>query len=66
MQDIISIIIQFIVEIYKITGDLGVAIIVFTVLVRSILVPLTLPSLKAQEKIKKKERAFLKPSPKIF
>lgn len=45
-------IIEIIVQIYSYTGNLGVAIIIFTVLIRSILLPLTLPSLKAQKKMR--------------
>ncbi|MBT3249667.1 MAG: membrane protein insertase YidC [Candidatus Pacebacteria bacterium] len=36
---------------YQFTGSLGLAIIVMTLIIRSILVPLTLPSLKARKKI---------------
>lgn len=38
--------------IYGVVGDLGVTIIVFTVIMRLVLLPLTLPSLKAQKQIK--------------
>jgi len=37
---------------YKIFGNLGWAIIVFTILIRFLLIPLTLPSLKAASKLK--------------
>ncbi len=40
------------VELYTVTGDLGVAIIIFTLVIRALLVPLTLPSLKAQQRMK--------------
>jgi YidC/Oxa1 family membrane protein insertase len=36
---------------YQLTGSLGLAIIVLTLLIRFVLVPLTLPSLKARKKI---------------
>jgi YidC/Oxa1 family membrane protein insertase len=36
---------------YQLTGNLGLAIIALTLLIRLVLVPLTLPSLKAREKI---------------
>lgn len=38
---------------YQLTGNLGSAIIALTLLIRLVLVPLTLPSLKAREKITK-------------
>lgn len=37
---------------YKLTGNLGMAIILFTVLIRTVLIPLTLPSLKMSQKMK--------------
>lgn len=40
-------------SLYSVVGNLGVSIIVMTLLIRSLLLPLTLPSLKAQKKIKK-------------
>jgi YidC/Oxa1 family membrane protein insertase len=43
---------QFLLFLYQTTGNLGWAIIVLTLIIRFILVPLTLPSLKAQKKIK--------------
>lgn len=43
---------QFLVFLYSIFGDLGVTIIIFTIIVRSFLIPLTLPSIKAQKKMK--------------
>lgn len=45
-------VLNVLVQLYQVTGDLGVAIIVFTVLLRALLLPLTLPSLKAQKKMK--------------
>jgi YidC/Oxa1 family membrane protein insertase len=42
---------EILVFLYQFTGSLGLAIIALTLLIRSILVPLTLPSLKARKKI---------------
>jgi YidC/Oxa1 family membrane protein insertase len=39
-------------QLYTLSGNLGVALISFTVLTRAVLVPLTLPSLKAQKKMR--------------
>jgi YidC/Oxa1 family membrane protein insertase len=39
-------------ELYSLFGDLGLAIILLTLVLRSLLLPLTLPSIKAQKKIK--------------
>ncbi len=47
----INFIISILSQLYGVTGDLGLAIIVFTLIVRFLLVPLTLPSLKAQKQI---------------
>ncbi len=52
MSFAISLITHVILELFTLTGSLGVAIIIFTLLVRSILLPLTLPSLRAQKKMK--------------
>jgi YidC/Oxa1 family membrane protein insertase len=40
------------IELMTLTGSLGAAIIIFTIVLRSILLPLTLPSLKAQNKMR--------------
>ncbi len=40
-------------SIYSVVGNLGVSIVVMTVLIRSILIPLVLPSLKARKKMNK-------------
>ena len=37
---------------YKLTGNLGIAIIVFTVFIRLILAPLTIPGMKQAQKMK--------------
>lgn len=42
---------HILITLYTVVGDLGLTIIVFTVLVRSLLLPITLPSLKSQKKI---------------
>ncbi len=47
----ISFFIGILTQLYTLTGNLGLAIIAFTLLVRFLLLPLTLPSLKAQKKI---------------
>ncbi len=52
MAAIVSIFTTLLLELYKISGSLGLAIVLFTLIVRSLLWPLTLPSLKAQKKIK--------------
>jgi YidC/Oxa1 family membrane protein insertase len=52
MPDIAGFFNYILIELYKITGDLGVSIIALTFILRSILVPLTLPSLKSQQKMK--------------
>lgn len=51
MQFITNGFFEFLLFLYQITGNLGWAIIVLTLLIRMILVPLTLPSLKARKKI---------------
>ncbi|MDH5533624.1 MAG: YidC/Oxa1 family membrane protein insertase [Candidatus Pacebacteria bacterium] len=52
MPDIVGFFNLILVELYKVTGDLGVSIIALTFILRSILLPVTLPSLKSQQKIK--------------
>lgn len=42
----------FLVELFNLTGNLGISLILFTVLVRSLLLPLTIPSIRAQDRIK--------------
>lgn len=53
-------ILSMLVQLYQLTGDLGVALIVFTLLLRALLLPLTLPSLKAQKKMKELQPELLK------
>lgn len=43
---------QMLVELMTLTGSLGYSIILFTLIIRSILLPLTIPSIKAQGKIR--------------
>ncbi len=52
MQTITSLILDLLVQMYQIIGDLGVVILLFTFIVRSLLLPLSLGSLKSQKKIK--------------
>ncbi len=52
MHFVTSIILTSLLELYKITGSLGLAIIVFTIIIRSLLAPLSFKSLKAQKKVK--------------
>lgn len=43
---------HILISLYTVVGDLGLTIIVFTILIRSLLLPITLPSLKSQKKIR--------------
>lgn len=53
MPDIAGFFQLILVELYKLTGgNLGISIIALTFILRAILVPITLPSLKSQQKIK--------------
>jgi YidC/Oxa1 family membrane protein insertase len=52
MQLIINGFLEVLVQLHKLTGNLGLSILLFTFIVRSLLVPLSLPSLKSQKKIK--------------
>lgn len=52
MPDIAGFFNFILIELYKITGDLGVSIIALTFILRSILIPFTLPTLKSQQKMK--------------
>ncbi|HEX7017916.1 MAG TPA: YidC/Oxa1 family membrane protein insertase [Patescibacteria group bacterium] len=47
-----QIILSILAQLYQVTGDLGIAIIAFTLALRALLIPLTLPSLRAQQKMK--------------
>jgi YidC/Oxa1 family membrane protein insertase len=48
LQDFI---IASLVQLYTVTGSLGWAIIGFTIIIRSLLIPLTIPSMRAQQKM---------------
>lgn len=52
MNIINEFLLQILVQLHQITGNLGLAILSFTLLIRLILVPLSLPSLKSQKKMK--------------
>lgn len=52
MQTIINPILVILLEIYKLTNNLGWAIILFTILVRTALLPLSFKSMSAQKKMK--------------
>jgi YidC/Oxa1 family membrane protein insertase len=49
---ITQVISQTLVELMTLTGSLGYALIIFTLVIRSLLLPLTIPSIKAQAKIR--------------
>jgi len=52
MPDITGFFNFILIELYKITGSLGFSIIGLTLILRSILIPFTLPSLKSQKKMR--------------
>lgn len=47
---LINPIFNFLMALYRLTGNLGVSIILFTIIVKSILIPITIPSLKMAKK----------------
>lgn len=49
MSQITSFFFHWLITLYNLTGNLGLAIIVFTIIVRLLLLPLTIPSLKAMK-----------------
>lgn len=51
MQFLVEKLLDVLLFFYQATGNLGLAIIVFTVVIRAILVPLSLPSMKARNKM---------------
>lgn len=51
MEQITQVFITILMAIYSVTGNLGLTIIVFTALVRLILLPLTIPSIKTQKQL---------------
>jgi len=52
MNVINQVLIELLVQLHQITGNLGWAIVAFTALIRLILVPLSIPSMKSQKKIR--------------
>jgi YidC/Oxa1 family membrane protein insertase len=52
MQFITQGILEALVQLYGITGNLGLSILLFTFIIRSLILPLSLPSIKAQGKIR--------------
>jgi YidC/Oxa1 family membrane protein insertase len=52
MQVITDAVFNFIFQLYQLTGSLGLAIIIFTVLLRAVMFPLTLSSLKAMNNVR--------------
>lgn len=58
MPDIAGFFNFILIELYKLTGNLGISIIALTFILRSILVPITLPSLRSQQKIKDLQPEF--------
>ena len=52
MQAITNIILQALIQLQGLTGNLGLSILLFTFLIRSLLLPLSLPSLKSMKKMK--------------
>ena len=53
MANLTNIFFEFLLFLYKTTGNLGAAIIVLTLIIRAVLIPITLPSLKATSKMAK-------------
>ncbi len=52
MQILTDIFREVLIQLQGLTGNLGLSILVFTLLIRSLLLPLSLPSLKSQKKIR--------------
>ena len=52
MQLITNLFVELLAQLYQLTGNLGWSIILFTILVRSLLLPLALPSIKSQKQLK--------------
>jgi YidC/Oxa1 family membrane protein insertase len=53
MPNFVEIFSNLLLSLNDVVGNMGLVIIIFTILIRAILVPLTLPSIKAREKITK-------------
>jgi YidC/Oxa1 family membrane protein insertase len=51
MQIFVNFLSTVLVSLYSVVGNMGLSIILFTILIRTLLIPLTLPSLKARKKI---------------
>jgi YidC/Oxa1 family membrane protein insertase len=52
MNIIHDVIVQFLIQLHQVTGNLGWSILAFTVLIRFLLLPLSLPSMKSQKQIR--------------
>jgi YidC/Oxa1 family membrane protein insertase len=52
MQFLNNGIIEILLQLHKVTGNLGVSILLFTILARTILLPLSLPGIQSQKKMK--------------
>lgn len=52
IQPIIDIFLQALVQLQAVTGNLGISILLFTLIVRSLLLPLSLPTFSSQKKMK--------------
>jgi YidC/Oxa1 family membrane protein insertase len=52
MQQILNGFLEVLVQLQSLTGNLGLSILVFTLIVRSLLLPLSLPTFKSQKKMK--------------
>lgn len=47
-----QVLIQFLLQLHQVTGNLGLSILAFTLIVRLLLVPLSLPSMRSQKKMR--------------
>lgn len=47
-----QVLIQFLLQLHQVTGNLGLSILAFTLIVRLLLVPLSLPTMKSQKKMR--------------
>jgi YidC/Oxa1 family membrane protein insertase len=52
MNIIHDVIVQFLIQLHQVTGNLGWSILAFTALIRLLLLPLSLPSMKSQKQIR--------------
>ncbi|MGD9129418.1 MAG: YidC/Oxa1 family membrane protein insertase [Candidatus Woesebacteria bacterium] len=53
MSTLVELFSNLLLMLYSLVGNMGIAIIVFTIAIRSLLIPLTLPSLKSRKKMTK-------------